>query len=69
MRDLEKKVWAAAFAAHWAQEKALQRAHGGPGPDGFSCAELADEAVRSMRDAFELDDAEYLLPVRENWIP
>lgn len=69
MNSLERAVWAAAFVAEWHKERELQRLHGIPPADGFSCAELADDAVQKLREAFECDDAEHLLPVKENDIP
>lgn len=68
MTNLETQVWAATFAAEFARERKFQMEHGGGSVDdisGFSCAEIADSAVESLREALGGDDAEYLLPVSE----
>lgn len=67
--DVEKLVWAAAFAAEFAQDRALLNAHGKE-PDsisGYSCAEVANVAVEKYREAIKSDDAGFLMPVKEVW--
>jgi len=72
MNDMEKMVWAAAFAAEHAKELKFRQDHPRAhlpitGISGFSCAELADLALERYREALVCDDAEYLLPVKEKW--
>lgn len=72
MTELEKLVWAAAFAAEHHKEYWFRtnsgKAHLDPlGNYGFSCGEIADQAVKKLREALECDDGEYLLPVKEGW--
>lgn len=70
MGDLERQVWATAFAAEWSQEREFRRKHGGDQGDisAFSCAEQADEAVEKFRDAMGGNDAKLLIPVKEGWV-
>lgn len=72
MNDMEKMVWAAAFAQAWDREYRFIKTHQVPhltvdGISGFSCAELADLAVEKYREAMTGDDHQYLLPVKEDW--
>jgi hypothetical protein len=73
MNDLEKMVWAAAYAAEWqANRKFNQDAHVAhlsiDTISGFSCAEVADVALEHFREAMTGDDREYLIPVKEGWV-
>ena len=72
MRDMEKMVWAAAFAQAWDHEYRFRVTHRRDhlpvdGVSGFSCAELADLAVEKYREAITGDDCQYLIPVKETW--
>lgn len=72
MSDLEKMVWAAAFAAEFSREYAFRFTHAVPhlpidGISGFTCGEIADLALEKLREALSGDDREYLVPVREKW--
>ena len=68
MNELEQKVWAAAYAAVYANELNFYKGHGMPEKVcGFNCAEYADEAVRKLREALTSDDGQYLYPITEKW--
>jgi hypothetical protein len=68
---LERNVWAAAFAAEFSLTRDFL--HSNPGHSrttddisGFSCAEVADVALKKYREAVTGADREYLIPVQEN---
>ena len=73
--EMEKAVWAAAFAAEWAREWDFRSSHsskqeGWRDPrniSGFSCAEVADCALEAYRESVACDDAVYLIPIKEKW--
>lgn len=44
MTDGERMVWAAAYAASWAQLRGFQRSYGGDRPDTSIASDAADEA-------------------------
>jgi hypothetical protein len=69
MTGLEQQVWAATFAAEFSREWDFRRRNGvdHQGISGFSCAEIADEAVTKLREALACDDSKYLLPVIEGF--
>lgn len=72
MNPLEQQVWAAAFAAAWIREYDFRRTNPGDhltirGISGFSCGELADEALLKFREALACDDGKYLTPMEESW--
>jgi hypothetical protein len=69
MTEMDKLVWAAAYAAEFAQSRAFLGAHGREidSISGYSCAEVADVALEKYREAIKSDDAEYLTPVKEGW--
>jgi hypothetical protein len=74
MNELEKMVWAAAFAAEFSREYAFRFTHAVPhlpidGISGLSCAEIADLALDKFREAVTGDDASYLTPIKEVWEP
>ncbi len=67
MSELEKMVWAAAFAAefssvrhHYNSEPGLKRTV--DDIDGYSCAEIADIAVDKLREGLALDKDKLRLP-------
>jgi hypothetical protein len=69
MDDLEKMVWAAAFAAEFASERAFLQNHSSKEIDsisGYSCAEVADVCLEKYREAIASDDCGYLYPVKES---
>ena len=71
MSEMEKMVWAAAFAVEWkSQLDRLAPTDTRPWKNvsGFSCAELADEALLKFREAMRCDDKEHLLPIKEGWV-
>ena len=67
MNELEKMVWAAAFANK--VQKDVEFCHKYSMPidsiNGFSCAELADLAVDKLREAMISEDKKYLYPIKE----
>lgn len=67
MTDLERMVWAAAYAAGFESERRYMDKYGRSIDDisGFSVAERADVAVIALREAMAGDDAKHLLPVKE----
>jgi hypothetical protein len=70
---MEKMIWSAAFVAEWHHERVFRQTHRRDhlpvdGMPGFSCAEVADEALKKYREALVCDDKEYLIPVKENWV-
>jgi hypothetical protein len=73
--EMERMVWAAAFSAEWAREWNFRQSHsstqgGWRDPQsisGFSCAEIADCALEAYRESMTCDDAEYLIPGKEDW--
>jgi hypothetical protein len=72
MNEMEKLVWAAAFAAEWQANRKFNHEAGRlhlsiNTISGFSCAEVADVALEHYREAMTCDDAEYLIPVKEAW--
>ncbi len=72
MSELEKMVWAAAFAAEFSREYAFRFTHAVPhlpvdDISGFTCGEIADLALVKFREATNGDDAQYLIPVIEGW--
>lgn len=72
MNDLEKMVWAAAFAAEWQANRNFNQNAGVAHLSidtisVFSCAEVADVALDHYREAVTGDDRKYLTPVKENW--
>lgn len=58
MNELERLVWAAAFAS-------MATKHHGDG--GFTAGEWANDAVDKLRDALACEDREHLYPVSEGW--
>lgn len=70
VHDMERQIWAAAFAAAWDREYNFGRVHRGweaSDVDGFTCAELADAALDAFRASLVSEDAEYLTPLQEKW--
>jgi hypothetical protein len=67
MNDIEKKIWAAAFANEFCKifAEKYPRECSTDGIKGFSCAEVADVAVKKFREAMSCDDKNYLLPIEE----
>ena len=67
MTNLEKQVWAAAFANEFQRERSFGYQHGKLIDDihGFSCAEIADVTLEKFREAITGDDKEFLLPFSE----
>ena len=66
MNEIEKMIWAAAFARVFADERAHNRMLRWEREiPGFHCAEIADEAVETYRKAMAEDDAKYLLLRKE----
>ncbi len=70
MTEMEKKVWAAAFASAYESER-WQRMNT-PGPhesvddiSGYSCAEIADAALDKFREAMTSDSREHLALMKE----
>jgi hypothetical protein len=73
MNDMEKLIWAAAFAAEWQTNREFNQNAGVAhlsidSISGFSCAEVADVALEHYREAIKGADAEYLIPVKEKWL-
>ena len=69
MNDMDKLIWAAAYAAEFAESRRFLD-HAGRAIDeisGYSCAEVADVALEKYRKALKADDAEYLIPVKQGW--
>lgn len=66
MTEMERLVWAAAYAAVFANDYEERRGRDSE-PDGFSCAEVADLAVAKYREAMTGIDAGYLMAVEEKW--
>jgi hypothetical protein len=58
MNELERLVWATAFASM------AMKHHG---DSGFTAGEWANDAVDKLRDALACEDHEYLYPVKEGW--
>ena len=72
MNEMERLIWAAAYAAEWAANRKFNREAGVSHLSidtisGFSCAEVADVALKHYREAITGDDAVYLYPVKEGW--
>jgi len=67
--EIEKQIWAAAFAAEFVKENDFVNRHGGGPVVGFSVAEIADSAVEKYREAVSGWDKDCLLPVKEGWEP
>lgn len=71
MSEMERLVWAAAFAAEFSRERDFRARHASAGDidgiSGFSCAETADVALEKYREAVRGEDREYLAPVVEGW--
>ena len=72
MNDMEKMIWAAAFAAEWQANREFNQNAGVAHLSidtisGFSCAEVADVALKHYREAMTCGDAEYLTPIMERW--
>ena len=71
MKELEQRVWAAAFSLalqHDVEFIGTYDAHRGIDDiSGFSCAEQADFAVVKLREALQCADSECLYPVKERW--
>lgn len=67
--QLERLVWAAAFAARFESERAFAQGHGYSiaNVEGFTAAECADVAVEKLRQALSGPDARFLMPVKEAW--
>ena len=72
MSDIDKMVWAAAYAAEFNRVRAFYDEY----PhlkktiddiDGFSCAEVADVALAEFQKAVEHPDKDLLEPVRRGW--
>lgn len=72
MNEIEKMVWAAAFAAAFQHELDFRQRHARAGDidgiSGSSCAETADVALQKYREAMVAFDCEYLTPVKEGWV-
>ena len=73
MNRMEQMIWTSAFAAEWARERKFRADHPISDLDfenisGFSCAEIADVALKHFREALTGDDRKYLTPVDEGWI-
>lgn len=73
MNEIERQIYAATFAAaferEWAfllENQGLKEAMGGT-EDGFHFAEIADQAVKSYRNAVACEDSRYLLLSSESW--
>lgn len=75
MNEMERMIFAAAFAAAFHKEWAFRVQHQGTREameatsrsSGFSFAEIADEAVKTYRNAMQSEDRDFLLAVKENW--
>lgn len=73
MNEMERMIFSAAFAAAFHKEWAFRVTHQdvteamNHTSQGFSFAEIADEAVKSYRNAMNSEDRGYLLAVEENW--
>jgi hypothetical protein len=67
MTEMEKMVWAAAFANECTSDRAFLEANGRTIDDisGYSCAERADVCLEKYREAIASDDAGFLIPVIE----
>lgn len=72
MNEIERQIFAAAYAAaferswnFYVEAMGVQKAM--DLTNGFSAAEVADQAVKKYRAALACDDAEYLLSVSESW--
>jgi len=69
MTDMERMIWAAAFARVYADERAQNRfLRWEKEISGFHCAEIADEAVEKYREALRSDDSQYLLLITEPYV-
>ena len=70
MTNLEQQVWAAAYAAEFNSERRFIQLHDAnktvEDVHGYSCAEVADVAVKKLREALTGPDHHYLLPSRES---
>lgn len=65
MTEIERAIWAAAFALEHNKEYWFIKNNGldhsqNREVNGFSCAEIADEAVGKFREALRCVDGEYL---------
>lgn len=70
MSEMERMVWAAAFAALAIEDNEFRRRHGHKSlENGFSFAEKADVVVAQYRAAMVCEDSKYLTPVEEGWKP
>lgn len=72
MEDIEKMVWAAAFAAAHSREwDFVRRGNGSVSVDditGYKCAEEADHCLEKFREAVVCEDREYITPVKDGWV-
>lgn len=73
MNEMERQIFAAAFAAafskQWAfmvQNKGVREAMRSTS-DGFQFAKVADQAVLAYRNSLKCDDRIFLLSVKESW--
>lgn len=64
MNEIERQIYASTFAALFVNDWGGMRIG-----NGFSFAEIADEAVRAHRAALASEDAQYLLIVTEGKTP
>jgi hypothetical protein len=72
---MEMMIWASAFVAAFERDRRLyESTPSTPGckytiddVSGFHCAEIADVVLEKYREAMTCDDAQYLIPVQENW--
>ena len=74
MNEIERQVFAAAFAAAFERDWAFRFKHQGVKEamagtsDGFQYAEVADQAVKALRSAMTCEDSNYLLAQIEAWL-
>ena len=70
MNDLEKMIWAAAYAAAFEAERRFLNSHGKTVDDvsGYACAEIADVALAAYWEEIKSDDGGYLTPTSKGWV-
>ena len=70
MTEIEKTIWASVFAGSFLRDYEFYYKYGNGTKTiddiyGFSCAEIADEAVEKYREAIFSEDVQHLLIAKE----